>query len=293
MTSSSIDVDVADRGRSAAEDRVREFLSAHREARTDGLIATAEHHDGMGLALAVLQTRDLDTLLTLVPARSPGPRTWVSVGPPYPTGINVTGWHAIERTVPDDDQVHGVTLCEQVATVVPRRGPLTHAHPRACPACVWTVAIRGTDGALDDELARLRANGPAERAEHTARGLDPDLCADLATAVLAAADRSDDGYELDHPHTVALLAAITTHRPTTIVDGDCAEQGCDHDERADEQACPVIGLVCSACSLQSGGWAGEWEGRYEPECTVAGPCSVLTALADHYGVPTGPAAGSR
>lgn len=46
-------------------------------------------------------------------------------------------------------------------------------------------------------------------------------------------------------------------------------------------------IACSGCSLRAGDWAGEWEGVFTTQCSVAAPCGVLTQLAGHYGVLTG------
>jgi|GEM_PF-4150088 len=47
----------------------------------------------------------------------------------------------------------------------------------------------------------------------------------------------------------------------------------------------AIVTVCPVCSVRAGGWAGEWEGTYRPECTIPGPCEVLRTMAGHYRVP--------
>ena len=42
---------------------------------------------------------------------------------------------------------------------------------------------------------------------------------------------------------------------------------------------PDAAVACGACSLQAGGWAGEWEGQFT--LTVPAPCRVLLALTAH------------
>jgi len=81
-----------------------------------------------------------------------------------------------------------------------------------------------------------------------------------------------------------------------LVPEDCAEGSCDHgvyeDDHGDKDevwTCPYPDATvgCAACSVQAGSWAGEWEGQYAEECTVAAPCDVLRALARHCHVPLG------
>ncbi len=128
---------------------------------------------------------------------------------------------------------------------------------------MWWEAIR-TD-TIPAAIARLAE--PPRRA----------LAVALAEAVLAAAANGGDG--VDHPATVELLAAVSAHAGEALIAGDCVEDGCDH---PGDDACPITVVACRACSVISGGWAGEWEGRYGVEATVETPCSLLTTMAAHY-----------
>ncbi|MGD9526426.1 MAG: hypothetical protein AB7I38_11700 [Dehalococcoidia bacterium] len=207
------------------------------------------------------------TVAAAVPDPEPtadDPATWL-VG----VGMNVGNnrWHAADSVRPP--AVGGWLLrysaCGAPVRVAAKYGPYMAANlpGPVCAACMWWAAVRS--GTVTDAIIRL-----------------PDLVRPLAERIVACAD--DDGYEVDHPRTVQLLAAITAHASAPLVDVDCAERGCEHGD--DE--CPITGWGCDACSLVAGGWAGEWEGTYLPESVVEAPCSVLTTLARHYDVPIEP-----
>lgn len=191
--------------------------------------------------------------------------TWHALGEPYPA-LASSG-----QPQPAAMPVGGPagtsarwTLCGLVADVVRKAGLFDPDRFHVCSACGWWEAIRtNTIGA---RVARL-ADAPR-------RG----LAVALVEAVLADAE-GPGGDGIDTPRTVELLAAVSAHAGQALIDEECAEAECIHEDRTN---CPVVGVACDACSVICGGWAGEWEGRYRPEATVIAPCSVLTAMAEHY-----------
>lgn len=180
----------------------------------------------------------------------------------YLVGVTGAGWHAIDTVLHHDDRPDsGIAACHGFVPIATKYGCYTdRIWPRhnPCPECAWKVAAR-TD-TLNAELDRLH---PAAAA--------------VARGILAAAER--DGGDPDGNRVVQLLAATVEHGPRPAVNLDCSEGEHDHDGD-----CPVVGWVCEACTLRAGGWAGEWEGQYLDECTIAAPCEVLRTLAAHFGV---------
>jgi hypothetical protein len=94
-----------------------------------------------------------------------------------------------------------------------------------------------------------------------------------------------------------MLGSVTAHAPEVFADEDCWDGGCGHrpDDRRDDPAweCPLpeAFLACGGCSVRLGSWAGECEGSFAEECTIAAPCAVLTTIGRHFGV--GPGARRR
>ena len=199
------------------------------------------------------------------------------------TGVDNDRWHAVDQVRPavSGGRVPGVSVCGRGVDVARKFGAFDRDHwgRRACPECAWLLAIR--DHTLDAEYARLE--------DHSAGALG-QLASHVARAVVAAARAAQDdtGSDLDDPRTVQLLVAVTAHAPTTIYDHACLEDECDHhedhpDEHGGHAHLPTA-VACAACSLLEGSWAGEYEGAFRTECTVAAPCSVLTALAASHAV---------
>lgn len=201
---------------------------------------------------------------------------------------------AAEKGHPRCPRAFPVCRAGQV-TVVPKLGafdratnPQLHAR-QVCPTCAWTIALE--TGRTDIELRALTP--AAADVEPLRRRLtDPRLAVRLAETILAAALKPGYDYDLTHPHTVALLAAVTAHAPTLLVPEECAESthGCaDRPEDLNTENttwhCPDSSVACPACSLRAGSWAGEWEGTFLSECTVAAPCEVLRTLATHFVAP--------
>jgi hypothetical protein len=238
-------------------------------------------------------------------------RCWI----PLLTGIRDGLWHAVERIVPprpaptlstparstparSAGPVQGVTLCGLAVQVAQDYDGFDRRRfDRTCPTCAWTHAVRTGTGtgtvavavavavAVEfAELAALSGSGPVSTS--TSGELDLPVphgaAARVAAAVLAAADADAPGsdYDRTHPATVQLLATVTAHAPTALLDADCAEGGCEHNS----EPCPIAAVACPACSVRAGSWAGEWEGVYQRECTIPGPCEVLRTIAAHHHV---------
>ena len=192
------------------------------------------------------------------------------VDPPL-TGIDSGVWHAVERIHPPrmtGGPDRGVAVCGRAVMVAAKFGPFDRERfpDRTCHACTWVVAIRA--GAVGQEIARL-----------TGGASEPVLAVRVAAAIVAAQSQPGTDDELDHPRTVALLAAVSAHAPTPLISPECGDGGCEHPPRV---PCPAVVVACLACSQRCGGWAGEGEGTCMPECTITAPCEVLRALAAHY-----------
>lgn len=206
--------------------------------------------------------RDPDVFPAVEPSADDAASWLVGVAP----NASNNRWHAVDRLcVADGGWPAGWSPCGALVRVAARYGAYRDAHlpGPVCAACVWWLAIRSESVAA--EIARL-----------------PEQVRSLAERIIMRAD--DDGYEVPHPRTIQLLAAVTDHAPTRLVSGECTEGSHDHDGN---HPCPVVAWGCDACSVTAEGWAGEWEGTYFPECVVDSPCSVLTTLAAHYSVRLG------
>jgi hypothetical protein len=195
----------------------------------------------------------------------------------YLTGVQ-HGWHAVAQ----DALKFAATMSNGVRVAQAECGAFVRvskhgAYVRSgypvmhepCPVCAWTVAV-----ATDATEAELDLITPDFAVFDTLAGLglDPLLPGKLVRALLAAAeDRSD-------PAVIRQLAAVTAHSPGLAVSEACAEGDCGHGP------CTGGRAVCWTCSLRSGEEAGEWAGTLMEQCSVAAPCSVLTALAAHYGI---------
>lgn len=217
---------------------------------------------------------------------------------PYQIGVCPDGLrHAISEASADRavlDAPHcrnryARTECDRVAVLVPSWGAFSHTNRfmqgEACPACAWKLALERH--AVDDELAAI-APAPGKRDALERLIGDPLLAVRLCRAIL---DTTDRDYDTDSPQLIRLLAAATAHAPQLGLPEECAEGSCDHrpveawDDRNWECPYPDATANCGVCSVLTGPEAGEWEGFYTPECTVAAPCSVFTALTDHYRIP--------
>lgn len=229
-------------------------------------------------------------------------RVLSSMPDPLLTGVSGGLWHAVERTMPprpgpalsagpvqgvvlQDVVLQGVALCGLVVQVAQKYDGFDRRRTdRTCPTCAWTHAVRTGTDAVAAELAALDSAGPAGPTSAGGGGLELPVplraAARVAAAVLAAADAPGSDHDPTHPATVQLLATVTAHAPTGLLEQDCAEGDCEHDPGL----CPIAVVACPACSVRAGSWAGEWEGSYQSECTIPGPCEVLRTLAAHHHV---------
>jgi len=208
----------------------------------------------------------------------------------YVTGVSQGLWHAIHRGAPahaigaSPGRVAAAT-CGQLVRVS-KHGVYDRTEPPVayspCPACAWHVAL--ATGSAGRELL-LVSPGERESAALARCGVTPLITVAVCRAVLAAAG--------DAPHptvVVQQLAAATAHQPDLAVDADCLEGGCAHRPEllpaGETWECdyPDAEAVCWECSLRSGPWDGEYEGRLLEHCMVPAPCGVLAALAVHYGL---------
>jgi len=104
----------------------------------------------------------------------------------------------------------------------------------------------------------------------------------IFTAILADAP---PGQEAEAGHRSDLLAHAARRRPVITVCETCIEEGSAAAHGPHMAQCPQAAVLCEECSFTAGSWAGEWQGVTTGECVVAAPCSVLTALGEHYGIP--------
>lgn len=199
----------------------------------------------------------------------------------YLTGVQ-QGWHAVAR-----DALQYVALMSNGVQIAPAEcGALVRVSKHGawkrdgypvmhdpCPECAWMVAVATGERAIEAELDLITPDF-AEYDALAGAGVHPLLALSLASAVLAAAEDRND------PAVIRQLAAVTRHAPGRAVSEECAEGDCGHDP------CTAGRAVCWACTLRTGDEAGEWSGQAMSECTVAAPCSVLLALAAHYGIET-------
>lgn len=133
-----------------------------------------------------------------------------------------------------------------------------------CPGCWWQAVADG----VVPEAPLIDWMGPAaggvcnalRDGRHLDAGETPDPLADDAD-------------------TVQLLTRAAEHRPAGVWHEACTGGDCDHDPGT----CPHD-WRCRPCSVLTGGWHGEWEGRVRGECAIDAPCEVLTTIAAAAGV---------
>lgn len=179
--------------------------------------------------------------------------------------------------------VEAFSVCGLRAHHTPRLGGFTYDNrflrSKRCERCSWVVALnRGTVEQEIDFYTRT-ADGSDVLAP---AGADSRLLRTIFTAILADAP---PGRDAESGHRSDLLAHASAHRPVVRLCEACTEHG--PSATHGEQACPQATVVCGTCTFTSGQWAGATAGRILGECVVAAPCSVLVALAAHYGVGVG------
>ena len=215
-------------------------------------------------------------------------------------GVNHTGRHA----VPAGDTLRAIACTECAPTAFAacgahvviatrwsqyRRGhPIIAAAHRLCQPRAWTAAL--ATGQVDAELAAL-AEDEATAAALARDWIDPRLVINLCRTILTDNTAPDDDTREAHagepdPRLVQLLAHASAHRSVLLLGEACVDGVCEHPadsdvpDRAAVCAADCV-LACPACSLQ----AGEGEGRFLPECTVAAPCQVLRTMGASFAVP--------
>lgn len=194
----------------------------------------------------------------------------------------------------DHDRVETRSACGVTVVLARRWGPFARGQrhvdrQQVCGHCAWIVALDPVSAAADDgglfdltpigvELGLLTPTGPELDALARAM-LDPLIAPRACRAILAARCTGRD-CETGHERWPRLLGTVTAHRPVVLMAEECAEDACDHADRAGcYGAEPTV--VCLACSILTGPEAGEWEGMVD--VAVPAPCSVLTALVARGG----------
>ncbi len=207
-------------------------------------------------------------------------------------------WHAVERAQDAPGQaaaadgpallasaVCGATVRVTEFGVYDRVGFPVSCGP--CPACAWAVAI--ATGSTERELLLLTPDDRTATAL-SRMDVDPYLTVEVCRAVLAQCSDPDAEYEAGDPPIVQVLGHATAHAPVLWVPEDCAEdpRACRHrpdgaGPDGEDWQCdyPEASAGCGTCSLRSGPWAGEREGKVMDQCRVAAPCDALRALAAH------------
>ena len=215
--------------------------------------------------------------------------------------------HAGKHVVPAGDALAAIACTERAPTafascgaqvvIATGWGPYHRAHPRIasaehrlCQCCAWTAAL--ATGQVEAELAALHTDD-VTAAVMARDWIDPRLVSNLCRAILAEntnPDTDEPGVSDEpNPRLVQLLAHASAHRPVLLLPEACADGDCNHPADTDGPGraarCAADGLLaCPACSLQTGDWAGEWEGQFQPECTIAAPCEVLRTMAANFAV---------
>ncbi|CAN5736257.1 hypothetical protein BH09ACT8_BH09ACT8_56050 [soil metagenome] len=200
---------------------------------------------------------------------------------------------ALDLAGGDPRLAHAAALCRRVVKVATAWGPYSRdaalEYPPRCPDCAWILALHRGD--VDEEVAAFTTHDAFDAAAIAARlgeGVGERLLDAIAhdPALWQGADR------LGPSHRSQLLGHASRHLPAVTVCEECAEIGVAN-AHGYGATCPAQEVACLGCTVTAHGlWAGEWEGTFLPECTVAAPCSVLTTLAVHYRIPIAPAASS-
>ncbi len=203
-------------------------------------------------------------------------------------GMSGWGWHAVDleamgrRLAEANNEVikavdvEVFSVCGARSHLVRKLGAFTYGsrwlERLRCERCSWVVAInRGT---VEQEIDLYTAESGDAPSGHLLRH--------IFTAILADAP---PGHEAEAGHRSDLLAHAARHRPVITVCETCIEEGSAAAHGPHMAQCPQAAVLCEECSFTAGSWAGEWQGATTGECVVAAPCSVLTALAVHYGIP--------
>ncbi|SLH38555.1 Uncharacterised protein [Mycobacteroides abscessus subsp. massiliense] len=149
-----------------------------------------------------------------------------------------------------------------------------------CVHCGWILAIHGA-ASMQQEIASY-AGAAEDRPAFAAAGIDPGLLRRLFEAILAEYDGDCQDEEPGPGQLSSLLAHAGRHTPVVLTCEECAEPDGQDVANAVDRQHRCSSIVCMACTLTAGSWAGEWEGQIRSECTVAWPCSVIGVLARSY-----------
>jgi hypothetical protein len=215
---------------------------------------------------------------TEVLAAGPASEAW-AIG-----GNDGRGLHAIRPSVADSTMGELRTVeaeCGAAVKVFPKWGVFERGNEHldthgACAYCAWTVAI--ATGNTHRELVALH---PASAAQHDTlvRELpNPLLYLEICRKLLR--DLEDEGPA---ERFVQLLAVASEHRPQVFLPAWCCEGDCGHDTKSGECFAASDLVVCGACTVTAGSWAGEYEGQVEV-LVRASECAVLPAMARTYSV---------
>lgn len=194
------------------------------------------------------------------------------------TGGSSDGLHAVKERHHTSPRSHVPSVCGPFVTIAKKWGEFIRGNEYVdrrdlCPECAWLVALE--HGTADAELAVRRPKGAAWRALQRALP-DPLMFVRLCDRLLELGREND----ADHDELARLLGHVTAHQPVVLLAEGCTEGDCDC---GNDDACygdePTV--VCMACSVLAGSWAGEWEGQVH---IAVPPCGVLPAVAAHYGV---------
>lgn len=146
-----------------------------------------------------------------------------------------------------------------------------------CGHCGWIVALQ--HGTTADELGR-----------YVAAEVDAGLgsAGEQVSAILKAILDSDGGKDgltgLETEGRVTklstVLAHIGAHSPLLMACEDCSTgDSCTGTDIGEADDCPQCTVICAACTVFTGPWAGEWADWSMPECYVHYPCSAVEAAA--------------
>ncbi|OHU47174.1 hypothetical protein BKG82_26315 [Mycobacteroides chelonae] len=170
--------------------------------------------------------------------------------------------------------------CGAVVAVAPGFGEFgaeERVSRRRCGHCGWIVALQlGTTAA---ELGR-----------YVAAEVDAGLVSagERVSAILKAILDSDGGEDgLTGLETEGLVTKLSTvlahigaHSPLLMACEDCSTgSSCTGTDISEADDCPQCTVICAACTVFTGSWAGEWEGWSMSECYVQYPCSAVEAAA--------------
>lgn len=185
----------------------------------------------------------------------------------------------------------GFAVCGEIVRIAAKWGAYERDSEylpgdRACAQCAWIVAAGRDEIAVQIEAAVPLPEEQEVTCEQLGDGL---LGVKLLKAIADDRSLADVKGDFVRSSRVDLLALSAAHLPELVVCEQCLEVGNAHQG----QRCPATLVACMACTATAGPWAGEWESSILTQCTVAAPCSVLSALCAHYNIPITSGGGPR